>query len=234
MSPLRELHAVLASPARRTLLELLRGRVEPQGAADLAEATGLHVTTVRHHLEGLQQAGLVVGGFESRGGVGRPRRVFTAASRHPMRSGPCGTTDSYALLSRLLAPRLGSSAEVRVKRAQRAGQDWATALAPAPLPDGGTVRQRRELAVKHIAALFTEIGFDPEVVVQGAETELRLRACPFIDVAREFPDVVCAVHLGLLRGTLQALRSPRTTARLQPFATPEVCVATISPSASAA
>lgn len=85
MSPLRELHAVLASPARRTLLELLRGRVESQGAADLAEATGLHVTTVRHHVEGLQQAGLVVGGLESRGGVGRPRRVFTAAIRHPMK-----------------------------------------------------------------------------------------------------------------------------------------------------
>jgi predicted ArsR family transcriptional regulator len=44
-------------------------------------------------------------------------------------------------------------------------------------------------------------------------------------VAEQHPDVVCAMHLGLLQGVLEQSRAPVTAANLQPFAEPGSCVA---------
>ena len=40
--------------------------------------------------------------------------------------------------------------------------------------------------------------------------------------------MVCSVHLGLLRGTLDRLGTPKTTARLLPFVQPDLCLAQLS------
>lgn len=238
MCPEQDLHAVLASQSRRRLLELLRAEVEPRSAVDLVDPTGLHVSTIRFHLVVLERAGLAVSWSQARSTVGRPRRVYTAVGRSPVRPLP-GPAAGYALLCRLLAPRLGATPAVRARRAELAGRDWATALSPgSPVisgsrPEAVEVGRRRSAAARSIAAMFAEIGFDPEVAVERDVTELRLRSCPFITVAREHPEVVCSLHLGLLRGTLQAIDAPPTTANLTPFVTPDLCVATLTPAAEA-
>jgi len=40
--------------------------------------------------------------------------------------------------------------------------------------------------------------------------------------------VVCSVHLGLLRGTLDRLGTPATAARLLPFIESDLCLAQLS------
>ncbi len=57
--------------------------------------------------------------------------------------------------------------------------------------------------------------------------QISLHACPFRAVAREHPDVVCAIHLGLLRGSLERLGA-RVSSRLRPFVEPDLCVAEIT------
>jgi hypothetical protein len=47
-------------------------------------------------------------------------------------------------------------------------------------------------------------------------------------LARARPDVVCGVHRGLLRGTLDALGEPDAEVGLHPFVEPRVCHARIS------
>jgi predicted ArsR family transcriptional regulator len=80
-----------------------------------------------------------------------------------------------------------------------------------------------------VTRLFAELGFDPELGGDEAGRQIRLHACPFRDAARANPEVVCSIHLGLLRGTLARLGAPPTTAQLLPFVEPELCVAQLTP-----
>ncbi|GHD90790.1 hypothetical protein [Streptomyces naganishii] len=61
----------------------------------------------------------------------------------------------------------------------------------------------------------------------GAERRLHLHHCPFREVAQRRPDIVCAIHLGLMRGTVETLRAPLAAEGLEPFVTPHLCVATL-------
>jgi len=75
------------------------------------------------------------------------------------------------------------------------------------------------------------MNFDPELVdsAPGTERQIRLRACPYRDVARDHPDVVCAIHLGLLKGAMSQLGDPPLAVRLVPFVKPHLCVAYLTP-----
>lgn len=210
--------APLASPQRQRLYDLLGAAEEPRDAQDLAAATGLHVTTVRFHLDVLRRAGLVAGRSQSRATAGRPRTVYTAVSRRE----PGG----YPTLTRLLAAHLADTPEARAVRAEQAGTAWAaelTAVADPPSKVGA------EQAAQEVTRMFAQLGFDPELAGDQADRQIRLRACPFRAAARANPEVICSVHRGLLRGILTRLGAPPTTARLLPFVEPELCLAQLTP-----
>jgi predicted ArsR family transcriptional regulator len=206
--------SALASPPRRRLLQLLRSAGGPQDAHELATAIGLHVSTVRFHLDVLGQAGLVVGRSQPRATAGRPRIVYS-----PLTS---AVPDSSRTLLRLLATHLGNTPRARANRAERAGMAWAAEL-DAGLDLAGDVGERE--AAQVVTGLFAELGFDPELTVNEPGEQVRLRGCPFREAARANPEVVCSVHLGLMRGILSRLGVPSVTARLTPFVEPEVCLA---------
>ncbi|MFJ3307274.1 hypothetical protein ACIPSA_30060 [Streptomyces sp. NPDC086549] len=46
-------------------------------------------------------------------------------------------------------------------------------------------------------------------------------------MAQRRPDIICAIHLGLMQGTVETLRAPLTAESLEPFVTPHLCVATL-------
>ena len=54
---------------------------------------------------------------------------------------------------------------------------------------------------------------------------IRLRHCPFLELAEGYDQVVCAIHLGLMQGALTGLGAPVTATRLEPFAEPGACLA---------
>ncbi len=211
-----DVHAALASPTRRRLLELLRAGDTPRDAHDLARAIGLHLTTIRFHLEVLRRAGLLVSRPHPQAGVGRPRTAYAPVSR--------GGADTYQGLAGLLAAHLSDTAEGRAARAEQAGLAWAEHLVPAVTGADRSVDE----AARQVSGLFAEIGFDPELTAAGAGRQIALHACPFRAVAREHPEVVCSVHLGLLRGSLARL-GVSTASRLLPFVEPELCVAQLAP-----
>ena len=112
------------SKPRRRLLKLLRRSDTPLDVYQLAEATGLHITTVRFHLDVLARAGQVTVQKTPRTTPGRPRTVYAA---HTEEAPP----DGYRPLAALLAANLGPTPRTRRRRAEKAGRDWATSLIPA-------------------------------------------------------------------------------------------------------
>jgi predicted ArsR family transcriptional regulator len=209
-----------ASKPRRRLLKLLRRSETPLDVYELADATGLHVTTVRFHLDVLVRAGRISVHNTPRTTPGRPRAVYTIQTEE-------APPDGYRPLAALLAANLGPTPRTRRRRAEKAGRDWATSLL-APTDRAVDTDD----AAREVTALFAEMNFDPELVDAApdtAERQIRLRACPYRDVARDHPDVVCAIHLGLLQGALSQLGNPPITARLVPFVKPHLCLAYLTP-----
>ena len=121
---------------------------------------------------------------------------------------------------------MGATSRVRSRRAEEAGRQYAGTLVAQT---GITVPP--DAAARQITGLLTEMQFDPELIEETTATrdrEIRLRACPYKDLAQDHPDVVCSVHLGLLKGILDQLGRPFASARLLPFAEPDLCLAYLS------
>jgi predicted ArsR family transcriptional regulator len=210
-------HVALAVRSRRRLLELLRATGGPTCAGELAAAVGLHVTTARAHLRVLEAAGLVVRTRRPPTGPGRPTQFYAPAVVE-------GAGDGHGQLAELLAGALDDGGEEGRRRAEGAGRRWAQHEVPDPahLP--------WEQAVGGIAELFARVGFAPRRVEAGRPGfQLALDRCPFRDVARAHPDIVCALHLGLMREALSRFGQPgiAASAHLQPFVAPDLCVAGI-------
>jgi predicted ArsR family transcriptional regulator len=216
-------HGALAVASRLRLLDALRTSDRPLDVRELAAACGLHVTTTRFHLDVLTDAGLVTSQFGQSGTRGRPRRLYTPASRAVAAGGHTG----YELLSGILAAHWAGSRDERAQRAEQAGWAWAGQRKPGPTVDETTLGE----AAVHVNAVFAELGFDPELVRDGETRQIRLHACPFRAVAVTHPDVVCSIHLGLLRRTLAEVGAPPNSVALQPFVQPDLCLAQIAPAA---
>lgn len=216
----RARHAALAVESRRRLLEALRARGEPLDVAALAEKVRLHVTTARFHLEVLERAGLVSRGAERAGRPGRPRQLYVAAE-------VAEANEGHRRLAEALAGVVAADRDEGVQRAERAGRQWADRQVPVDTNlswDEGT---------REVGKLFERLGFAPRLVDDSLGRHVELDACPFRDLARSYPQVVCTVHAGLLRGALGQLRVPAAeAARLRPFVAPELCIADIPRAAS--
>ncbi|GHK01148.1 hypothetical protein SY2F82_29450 [Streptomyces sp. Y2F8-2] len=104
--------------------------------------------------------------------------------------------------------------------AREAGRAWGRYLADPPPPFR---RLTEEEAITRLTALLADLGFAPEPE-QGAPAPemIRLRHCPFLELAEEYGSVVCPLHLGLMQGALAewAAPAPVTATALEPFAEP--------------
>jgi predicted ArsR family transcriptional regulator len=217
-------YAALASPVRRKILDLLRagpgGDATCLDALALAEATGLHVTTIRFHLGVLRRAGLVVSKTQPPRTTGRPRLGFTAAADALAWSG----REPYLTLAALLAGWFDTMPAASPSRAEQIGVGWSKDLLARQPRRGSTGETART-----VVAIFADLGFAPRHLRDGDGHRIELRACPFLAVALEHPDVVCALHRGLLRGVVEAVGAAGTRSDLDSLVEPDLCIARLEP-----
>jgi len=65
----------------------------------------------------------------------------------------------------------------------------------------------------------------PEMVADGDTSKMLLHRCPFREAAESNQEVVCSVHLGMLKGALAEMGAPMEAIGLEPFVEPNLCVA---------
>lgn len=229
--------------SRRDLLRLLTTEGAATVAA-LADRTGLHENTVRSHLDRLVRDGLAAREVEVRAVRGRPRHVYRAVpvdddGPGPLGPGPARGLDEAAAragLTRVLLDGYGEAEADVVAAAREAGERMLDTLPGAPRrvgPErpGGPASGAEQL--RALTAHLDRVGFDPvpsDDPATGAPV-VRLWRCPFLDLARARPEVVCAVHLGLARGVLDRAGGPWRADRLVPFAGPRHCDLHLAPTA---
>ncbi len=196
-------------PVRDEILEHLRASPDGATVADVAEATGAPSTTVRFHLRGLRDDGLVEMRTAAPDGPGRPSALYYArAAMDP--SGP----RTYEVLAEVLVRALSAAPDTR-EQALAAGRQWGAERARAAADP-----------VDDLVAVLDDFGFAPEAADDRAS--IRLNRCPFLELARKSPGVTCSVHRGIMQGVLSA-HGPRVTlAGLDAFVSGDHCVAALS------
>ena len=209
--------------SRSRVLGLLQATGEPLGVEDVAEQVGLHPNTSRSHLDALVKAGLAERTVEARTRPGRPRALYTARP-----DGPRAGQRSYRLLADILAGYLAAQVPEPTTAGLHAGQVWGRYLAVRPPP---FQRLDAVAATEQLLRTQDDMGFAPEAVTVGREQQILLHHCPFLEIADQHRDVVCAVHLGLMQGLLAELDAPVDAERIDRLVEPTLCIAHLGPRA---
>ena len=170
-------------------IELARS-ARPLSTADVSESLGLHVNTVRPHLERMREVGLLQVRPDTRGAVGRPQKLYSLAPDAP---GLGLEPPVFPLLSRML-----------LQVAVDGGVDKDTVL-DAGRHAGRTLAHRGSAGtcVQRVVSMLADLGFDPAMVVEPSGTTVGFGHCPFAELAAAQPQVVCALHEGMLDGFLE-------------------------------
>ncbi|HEX6342601.1 helix-turn-helix transcriptional regulator [Umezawaea sp.] len=202
---------------RREVLDLLRGSAGSLSVAEVADRLDAHPNTVRFHLDALVRAGRVERVRLPPSGPGRPPLVFRARPGMD----PAGPRN-YRALAAVLAEGLAAGPDPAAN-AVAAGRAWGARLLE---PRDAVVPT--EAGVRTLVGLLDDLGFEPEWPSSGSAERVGLRHCPFLEVARARAEVVCSLHLGLMRGAVASLGAPVTVDRLEPFAEPDLCLVHLS------
>lgn len=199
------------SAAREQVLRAVEAQHAPVSIPALSRSTGLHENTVRGHLDQLLADGYVTRTRGEATGRGRPAWLWRAASDEP--------STPYAALTGVLARTIVATSANPMAVAREAGRAWGRDLRADLVERGdGADLPGRERVVR----TMREQGFGP---VDAGE-DILLTTCPLLEAAARHPDVVCAVHAGMVDALLEdAEPDPHEPLRaeLQPFAEPGLC-----------
>lgn len=211
--------------SRTQVLAVLQTAGAPVAVTEVANHVGLHPNTARFHLDGLVEQGLAERETERRDAPGRPRALYSASADS------AGTgRRNYRLLAEILTRYLTTHNKQPRRAALSAGEAWGRFLTERAAPFR---RVDTAVATRQLVEVLEEIGFAPEAVTVRRERQILLHHCPFRETAEDHRDVVCAVHLGLMRGMLAELDAPLEATRLDPFVEPNLCVTHLTSAAKA-
>jgi predicted ArsR family transcriptional regulator len=196
----------LAHPSRERIAEAL-GRA-PAGltVAELADRVGLHHNAVRQHLRVLAQAGVIASAPSApTGRRGRPSARYVLAAPHGVAA--VGHRELVRLLLEIVR-RTGVDAREIEAFGREQGHD-ALDVDPGQ-------------GIEGLRATLAGLGFAPDEVSGAAqrragELDLRLRSCPFKDaVLAKGGELICALHRGLVDGTLSRVAPDARLAVFEP------------------
>lgn len=210
------------SPGRRgDVLRVLREDGGPMGIVQIAERLDVHPNTVRFHLQTLVDTGQVERSSSPTGSPGRPSQLFTAAPGMD----PTGPR-RYQVVAEVLVAALAAEPDA-ASRAIDAGRRWGQGTAAAM---GGPAPVTDQQSVDALVDLLDGLGFAPEPIEPaGPLPVIGLHHCPFLELAGARSEVVCPIHLGIMRGALESWGAPVTVDRLEPFARPDLCTTHLTP-----
>jgi predicted ArsR family transcriptional regulator len=219
----------LDDPVRRRLYEVVCERAEPVGRDEAATAAGVGRALAVYHLDKLVEAGLLTASYQrppgrSGPGAGRPAKLYMRSDREFAVTVP---PREYELAARLLVQAVeadpsGNSRTALVEAARRLGAELGGRFRPADA-DRTAVADRTGVAgrtgvveldgVADLGEALAEHGYEPRSSEDGV---IRLRNCPFHQLAEHHRDVVCGMNLGLIEGILAGLGADGQRAVLDP------------------
>ncbi|WP_029069641.1 helix-turn-helix transcriptional regulator [Jonesia quinghaiensis] len=231
---------------RRThIIQLLRDTKEPFTVADVADRVGIHVNTARFHLESLVDSGLAQRMQQPRNTPGRPRILYTGTLPNQTHE----RAQAFRVLADTLTVTLAASIPHASTVLYNVGKQWGEVVTDAPLPDENLSEDE---ITQRVLTKMDALWFAPEITDNIAQatreadaTEAHTRNvgkpgkdlahrgfmfhnCPFAEAARTAPEAVCALHAGLLNGSLRELGSQQRVDSIVPLVGHHHCAAPLT------
>jgi predicted ArsR family transcriptional regulator len=198
--------STLDDPLRRRLYELVARQAEPVCRDEAAAAVGIGRALAVYHLDKLVESGLLTASYQRPAGrtgpgAGRPAKRYARSDREFAVTVP---PREYELAARLLAQVVESDATGQSRVALR---DAARRL-------GAELGSRlRSQGTDDLEGALTGHGYEPRRDDAGT---IRLRNCPFHQLAEAHRAVVCGMNLGLIEGIVAGLQVPGARPALDP------------------
>lgn len=209
--------AVAPNAGRRAaVLDAVRRSDQTPTIADLAARLRLHPNTVRFHLKTLIRGGQVEQVTGARGTPGRPAQTFRAVRARE------NSPRQYRVLAEMLIDGVLAGPDPGA-RAVAVGRRWGRRYGPGSAgQDSGSGAE----PVDQLVGLLDDLGFDPERGSgEASVVDLRLRNCPFLELASTHPEVTCGIHLGVMQGAVAGAQPAVAVTGLDRFPEPGVCIA---------
>ena len=194
--------------SRSQVLLALRGQEGAATLEDLSETTGLHVNTVRGHLDVLIAGGYVERANEPPQGRGRPRLTYRST---PESDSP------YDELAQALTHAL-ESADARTL-AKATATKWRSTT--NPIAPAGNLDEAVDRAVEGLRA----VGFAAEATTLG--DSIVVGTCPYASLIEAHP-IICDIHTELLVQMLQDTGQDVTVAGMDVWVKPTLCRARLT------
>jgi predicted ArsR family transcriptional regulator len=185
----------LDDPVRRRLYEVVCERAEPVGRDEAAAVAGVGRALAVYHLDKLVEVGLLTASYQrppgrSGPGAGRPAKLYARSDREFAVTVP---PREYELAARLLVQAVesdpsGRSRVALLDAARRLGSEL-----------GGRFHGD---GVDDLVGALAGQGYEPR---RGKDGVIRLRNCPFHQLAEHHRDIVCGMNLGLIEGITAGL-----------------------------
>ena len=201
----------LDDPVRRRLYEVVTRQAGPVSRDEAAAAAGIGRALAVYHLDKLVEAGLLTASYQrptgrSGPGAGRPAKLYARSGREFVVSVP---PREYELAARLLvevveADPSGRSRAILGEAAHRLGTELGNAFRPDAAGSGSGRREGtgRDATRRELEGALARQGYEPG---RGDDGFIRLRNCPFHQLAERHRDVVCGMNLALVEGLVAGL-----------------------------
>ena len=213
---------VLADELRRSIYFLIREEGHPVTREEIARQMGISAKLAAFHLDKMAERGLLAVHYErppgrTGPGAGRSAKYYRPAKVDIDISLPPRT---YDVVGEMLVKAVEASGKPAAKAARQVargkGLEVASGMKVRPRVVADTGR-----ALAAAAKVLAERGFEPYISDAG---ELRLRNCPFHDLARAAPELVCGMNEEFITGLLEGMHLDGLKATLAPKPG-ECCVA---------
>ena len=191
----------LDDPLRHRLYEVVTSQPGPVSRDEAASAAGISRALAVYHLDKLVESGLLTASYQrppgrSGPGAGRPAKMYARSDREFAVTVP---PREYELAARLLVQAVEADPSDRsrtalAEAARRLGTELGSAFRPAA---GDPDAARRD-----VKGVLTQQGYEP---CCGADGVIRLRNCPFHQLAEQHREVVCGMNLALVEGLVEGL-----------------------------
>jgi predicted ArsR family transcriptional regulator len=191
----------LDDPLRRRLYEVVTSQPGPVSRDEAASAAGIGRALAVYHLDKLVESGLLTASYQrppgrSGPGAGRPAKMYARSDREFAVSVP---PREYELAARLLVQAVeadpsGRSRTALAGAARRLGTELGSAFRPAT--------GEGDAAGRDVKGVLTQQGYEP---CCGADGVIRLRNCPFHQLAEQHRELVCGMNLALVEGLVEGL-----------------------------
>jgi predicted ArsR family transcriptional regulator len=196
----------LDDPVRRRLYEVVTQQARPVGRDEAASAAGIGRALAVYHLDKLVESGLLTAFYRRPAGrtgpgAGRPAKLYARSDREFAVTVP---PREYELAARLLVQVVDSDRSGRSRAAlQEAAHQLGAELGSGFRPDApGRDAARQDLVRQDVESVLAQQGYEPR---RGDDGVIRLRNCPFHQLAERHRDVVCGMNLALVEGLVEGL-----------------------------